>query len=54
MNPEKRRRSEELRAEAAMHKAKAKEIFDRVEKRIEERHARESQRFLRRLFRRAA
>jgi hypothetical protein len=53
MNPEKRRRHEELQAEADMYRARAKEIFDRVEKQIEARRARE-QKFFRRLFRRAA
>lgn len=56
MNPEKRRRSRELQAEAAAYKAEAKEIFARVDKRLEERRARAERSFLRRLLgrRRAA
>lgn len=54
MNPEKRRRHQELQAEADAHMAKAQEIFDRVEKRLEERRARRERGFFQRLFRRAA
>jgi hypothetical protein len=50
MNPEKRRRNEELRAEADMYRARAKEMFDRVEQQIEERRARRERGLLRRIF----
>ncbi len=54
--PDRRRRREELAAEAEMYRAQAKEIFARVDKRLEERRTRAERSLLRRLFggRRAA
>ncbi len=48
--PERRRRRQELRAEADAYTAEAKAIFERVERRLEERRERANQNFFRRLF----
>jgi hypothetical protein len=52
-NPERRRPSHELQAEADAYFERAEEIFERVRKRLEERRVRRERRFLSRLFRRA-